>query len=53
MDSGCKVCDVAPKAFEEFTANAGKMLKVVIDFTLVTLHIQIEAEQKQRKKENL
>ncbi len=25
--------DEAPKAFEEFAANAGKMLKVVIDFT--------------------
>ena len=24
--------DEAPKAFEEFSANAGKMLKVVIDF---------------------
>ena len=23
----------APKAFEDFAANAGKMLKVVIDFT--------------------
>ena len=26
-------CTDAPKAFEEFAANAGKMLKVVIDFT--------------------